>query len=151
VFTVHLNLWVTTPKRPSFTLKFIAVAKLQLWSSNERNFMDECHHSMRDYIQGSQHKESWEPLCYRSTYELSTVKIQPTTMCNPRHTSSTNSNINSILIKLKFKIYVIKIAEFRIHCLFIKTMSKLRFLSSFGLLCRMTTNLTLHSKLNGWL
>jgi hypothetical protein len=66
---VH-NLWITTllgsnnpflgspkviRKYIIFTLQFIAVAKLQLGSGKENNFMVRSHHNMRGCIEGAQH------------------------------------------------------------------------------------------------
>lgn len=44
-------------KTQIFTLQFMTVIKLQLWSSNQSNFVIGCHHGMRNSIKVSQH---WE-------------------------------------------------------------------------------------------
>jgi hypothetical protein len=51
-----------TSGKQIFTLWFITVAKLQLWSSNGNNVMVGGHHNTRNGIKGSQHQEGWDPL-----------------------------------------------------------------------------------------
>ena len=60
---MSLNLCVVTLlsdwKTQIFTLQFVTVAKLQLWSSNNNNFMIGFHHHTKNCTKGSQH---WEAL-----------------------------------------------------------------------------------------
>lgn len=56
-----LHLWY-------LTLQSVAVAKLQLWSCNKRQFYGGAgggHHNVRKIGKGSQHHGSWEPLPWR--------------------------------------------------------------------------------------
>jgi hypothetical protein len=59
------NHWITQ----IFTPWFITVAKLQLWSSSENNFIAGNFHNIRNCIKGSQHQQGWQPLCYRVIFQ----------------------------------------------------------------------------------
>jgi hypothetical protein len=47
-----------------FTLQFSAVAELQLWSSNENNFLVRGHHNMRRCVSGQKYQEGWALLLW---------------------------------------------------------------------------------------
>lgn len=57
---VHLR----PPENTEIYVTIHKVAKLQLCSSNENNFMAGAHRNMRNCIQGLEHEKGWEPLVY---------------------------------------------------------------------------------------
>lgn len=75
-----LNTWFTTPTGSHirypvyqlFTPVFLTVAKLKLWSTTEIILRFGALHNMTNYMKGSQHSESWEPLVCGFSENLTT-------------------------------------------------------------------------------